>query len=284
LTKTPAVIELLRNGTDANNTDPYRQGNVIVLPNNGSVIICGDLHGHVRNFERIRNYADLGNNPTRHLVLQEIIHGGREDEQGGCMSYELLFEAARLKTEYPHHVHLLMGNHDTAYISDSEVMKGGKEMNASMRGAMKRQFETDFGVVDMAVKQFLFSQPLAVRCANRLWISHSLPGNREAGSFDEQVLHRPLQVADLVRPNSVYNLTWGRRHSEITLMKMAELFDVDAFILGHQAQADGCSLEGCNLIILASDHNHGCMLPVDLARTYSVDELFTSIVPIASVE
>jgi len=183
-----AVIDVLKKGTDSNNTDPYRQGNVIVLPNTGEIVVTGDLHGHRKNFERIVKFADLGNNPGRHLVLQEIIHGGDEDDSSGCLSYKLLLDAVKYKVAYPHQVHFILGNHDTAFISDSEVMKNGKEMNSSMRGAMIRQFDTHYDPIELALKQFLFSQPLGVKCANRIWISHSLPGNREVASFDMTVL------------------------------------------------------------------------------------------------
>lgn len=151
-----AIVDLLKKGIDVNNTDPYRIGNVITLPNTGTLVIAGDLHGHRRNFERIVNHSDLANNPDRHLVLQEIIHGGPEDEHGGCLSFELLFEAVQLKIDFPHRVHFIMGNHDTACISDSKVMKGGKEMNACMRQALARRYGADFGIVDHALKQFLF--------------------------------------------------------------------------------------------------------------------------------
>jgi hypothetical protein len=64
---------------------------------------------------------------------------------------------------------------------------------------------------------------------------------------------------------------------------MAELFDVDIFILGHQPQQQGWSRAGKNLIIIASDHNHGCLLPIDLAKSYTVETLIDSIVPLASI-
>ena len=278
------IIGLLKKGIDANNTDPYRQGNVITVPNAGTLVITGDLHGHCRNFERIVTYADLANNPNRHLILQEIIHGGREDTEGDCLSFNLLFEAVKLKLEFPHRVHFIMGNHDTAFISDSNVMKAGKEMNRSMRKAMLRYFAESYGVVELALKQFLFSQPLAVKCANRIWISHSLPGGRDADKFEEQIFLRSLQIIDLIRPHSVYTLTWGRKHDKDMLEKMAKLLDVDLFVLGHQPQPSGWSRTGGNLLIIASDHNHGCLLPIDLAKSYTIDELIEAIVPLASIE
>lgn len=277
------VIDLLDQGTEANNADKFRRGNLIRLPAGGDLIVTGDLHGHRRNFERIVAFADLADNPDRHIVLQEVIHGGPEDLEGGCLSYRLLFDVVRYKVSFPDRVHVIMGNHDTAFINNSEVMKEGREMNRAMRAALKREFRQIAGEVELALKQFLFSQPLAVRCDNRIWMSHSLPSDYFSAQFDAGILDRQLKINDVVRPGSVYLLTWGRKHSQALLDKMAELLDSDMFVLGHQPQEQGWSRAGRNLIILASNHNHGCLLPIDPAKSYTVEQLIESIVPLASV-
>jgi len=277
------VIDLLKQGTEANGADKFRRGNLICLPAGGDVIVTGDLHGHRRNFERIVTFADLANHPDRHVILQEIIHGGPEDSEGGCLSYRLLFDVVRYKVSFPDRVHMIMGNHDTAFINNSEVMKEGREMNRAMHAALEREFRQGAGEVELAVRQFLFSQPLAVRCDNRIWMSHSLPGDRFVEKFDPGILHRPLKVNDVVRPGSAYLLTWGRKHSQDLLDKMAKLLDSDIFVLGHQPQEEGWSQAGRNLIILASNHDHGCLLSIDPAKSYTVERLIESIVPLASV-
>jgi len=277
------IVELLKKGRDANKADRFRQGNLINLPSQGSVIVTGDIHGHRRNFERIISFADLVNNAERHLVLQEIIHGGPEDRFGDCLSFELLFDVVRYKLQFPGRVHIMMGNHDTAFINNSYVMKGGREMNASMRSALERRFGRHIDQIDLAIRQFLFSLPLAVRCENRIGLAHSLPADRCVDDFDPEVLRRQLKVNDIVRPNSAYLLTWGRGHSQRTLDKMAELLDVDVFILGHQHQEKGFTRAGENALIIASDHNHGVLLPLDLGKPYSIDELVKAIVPLASI-
>ena len=277
------VIDLMKKGMEANQADKYRQANVVYLPARGSLILTGDLHGHRRNFEKIVAFADLARHPDRHVLLQEVIHGGPEDAQGGCLSYRLLYDVVRYKLSYPDHVHMMMGNHDTAYINNSEVMKEGREMNRSIRMAMEREFQGAVADVELATKQLLFSQPLAVRCDNRIWASHSLPSDRFMEQFDPEVLHRPLKVNDIVRPSSAYLLTWGRNHSQALLDHMAKLLDSDIFILGHQPQEQGRRRAGRNLIILDSNHNHGCLLPIDLAKSYTVEQLMESIVLLASV-
>jgi hypothetical protein len=161
-----------------------------------------------------------------------------------------------------------MGNHDTSVINNSDVMKDGKEMNQAMLAALDREFAQDSQQIILALRQFLFSQPLAVKCENRIWISHSLPNDR---------------YVDVVRPNSAYLLTWGRNHSQETLDKLAEMFDVDVFILGHQPQSEGWGRLGENLLVLTSEHNHGTLLPLDLSKSYTLEELLELIVPLASI-
>ncbi len=277
------IIDLLNKAGQACNADRFRRGNLIHLPPEGSPIITGDIHGHRRNFERIVTFADLDNNPNRHLVLQEIIHGGPQDSEGGCLSYKLLFDAARYKLSFPHRVHIIMGNHDNTFINSSQVMKNGKEMNQPMNLALDREFQQDGDDIKLAIRQFLLSQPLAVRCDNRIWLSHSLPGDLYVNKFDQQILQRQLEISDCVRPGSAYLLTWGRNHSPHTLDTMAELFDVDMFILGHQPQQQGWSQAGKNLIIIASNHNHGCLLPINLSESYTIEQLIDSIVPLTSI-
>lgn len=279
-----ATIDLLNRGIRANQTDRFRRGNVICLPGAGSLVISGDIHGHRRNFERLVTRADLANHPDRHIILQEIIHGGPEDDAGGCLSYQLLFDAIRFKLRFPDQVHFIMGNHDTACISSTEVMKNGKEMNRAMASALDREFRQAGPDVRLAIRQFLFSQPLAARSGNRMWISHSLPSDRCVDQFEPGIFDRELQISDCDRPGPAYLLTWGRRHSQATLNRMATLLDVDVFILGHQPQTHGWSKAGENLIILACDHNHGCLLEVELSRPYTAEALADLIIPLASIE
>jgi Icc-related predicted phosphoesterase len=277
------IVDLLNKGIEANNADSYRCNNLIRLPAVGELIVTGDLHGHRRNFERIVAFADLANNPDRHVLLQEVIHGGPTDPQGGCLSYKLLFDVVRYKLSFPDRVHIIMGNHDTAFINDSEVMKDGREMNRAMRQAIDQEFPQAKAKIKLAIRQYLFSQPLAVRTDSRIWASHSLPADCLIEKFAPRIFDRPLKISDIARPGSAYLLTWGRRHSQALLDKLAEQLDIDIFILGHQPQEKGFKQAGENLIIIASEHNHGCLIPIDLAKSYTVEQLVESIVPLASL-
>jgi len=277
------IIELLNEGAEANYSDAFRKGNIIQLPARGSLVVSGDIHGHRRNFERIVKLADLGGNPDRHVVLQEIIHGGPVDEHGDCLSYHLLFDVARYKLDFPDRVHIIMGNHDVSFIQNVEIMKNGKEMNRSIRRALAAEYGPESKQIEGAMSGFLFSQPLAVRCENRIWISHSLPSDLYIDKFDAEVFNRPLKESDIVKPGSAYLLIWGRNYSPELVNDMARLFDVDVFVVGHQPQQQGWSRFGDNLIIIASDHNHGCVLKLDLAKSYTIEQLEEAVVPLSSI-
>lgn len=277
-------IQLCNQGAQLNRDCRLRNGNVIELPDTGKVIIAGDLHGNRRNFERTCKVADLEHHPDTYVILQEIIHGGPEDDYGGCLSYRLLFEAIEYKLRFPEQVHILLGNHDTAAISNSAVLKAGREMNRAMQQAMKRQYEQHYDDVIAAMCDYMMSQPLAVRCANRIWISHSLPADQYVEQFDLSIFNRPYTLDDIERPNPVYLLTWGRRHSEQTLVRMAEMLDVDTFVLGHQPQDAGWTLADPNTIIIASEHAFGCLLQFDLSTPYTAAQLADNILALNLIE
>jgi hypothetical protein len=114
-------------------------------------------------------------------------------------------------------------------------------------------------------------------------MSHSLPADRNADKFDREIFNRPLAEADLIRRGSAYLLTWGRHHSQQLLDRMAELLDVDLFVLGHQPQEEGYCQAGRNLLIMASDHDHGCVLPIDLSQSYTIQHLIDSVVRLSSI-
>jgi hypothetical protein len=277
------AIQLFRKAGELNNSCSLRKGNVIHLPDHGKVIVAGDLHGHRRNFERVIRYADLEHHPESFVILQEIIHGGPEDDYGGCLSYQLLHEALNYKVQFPDQVHIILGNHDTAAVCDTSVLKAGKEMNLAMKTAMRRHYKAKFPDVEAAMIEYMMTQPLAVRCANRIWISHSLPTDGWAEDFDISIFDRPYTTADIQRPNPVYQLTWGRRHAVETLEFLSQRLDVDIFILGHQPQEIGWAPIGERTLIVASEHNHGCLLTFELSRSYLTSELIEGIVPLASI-
>lgn len=278
-----SVIEKLTKAATLNLRDTYRHGNIIELPQNGTVIMTGDIHGHKRNLERVFTVADLANNPDTHVILHEIIHGGLSDESGRCLSYKVLLKAVEYKLAYPDQVHFLLSNHDTAYITDNEVMKDSKKMNECMNNALENEFNQDYRLVVNAVKDMLMTQALIALTPNKIMMSHSLPANRKIDKFDLDILEKELTAQDIEKDTPAYVLTWGRRQSQELLDQMSELTGAQIFITGHQPQPEGYKQVGDKMLILASDHNHGCIIRLDLSKHYKIEDLLDNIIPLASI-
>jgi hypothetical protein len=54
-------------------------------------------------------------------------------------------------------------------------------------------------------------------------------------------------------------------------------------VLGHQPQEKGWRQERKNLLIIASNHNHGYILSLDLNKTYTIGQLIEDLIPLASI-
>src|SRR5215475_2612355 len=134
------VIETFGIATEENQLDPLRQEQVIVFPGEGELWVAGDIHDHRNNFRKLIAIADLGNNPQRHLLIQELIHGDHFDEKGRESSWETLYRAAELKSDFPSQVHFLLANHDLAQIHGEGIMKAGLSVCEAFTAGVKQAF------------------------------------------------------------------------------------------------------------------------------------------------
>ncbi len=124
---TPAeVIETFDTAAEENRLSSLRHDQTVKLPATGEVWMTGDLHDHRTNFNKLVKHADLSNNPTRHLVLHELIHGDHYDANDAREdSWQILYKAAELKCAHSGQVHFMLANHDLAQIQGEGIMKAG---------------------------------------------------------------------------------------------------------------------------------------------------------------
>lgn len=281
---TDHAVEVFNNATEENHLCSNRQNQVVYLPNEGEVWMTGDMHDHRRNFERVVRNADLAHNPQRHLVLHELIHGDHIDANGCDGSWEMLFKAAELKCDHPSQVHFLLANHDLAQIHGEGVMKAGMSVCEAFNAGLKRDFGQRAMTVSVALSEFLLSLPLAIRTGNNLFFCHSLPTDSEIPQFDYSVFDRELTGADYRRKTGpVYQLIWGRNMTPAGVEQFADTLGVSIIITGHQPQDTGFGVNGDRHLIIASDHNQGVILPIDLAQNYDMPKLVRNIRKCASL-
>lgn len=269
------VIEAFESAKEENMLDRYRTGQVVELPPDHEVWMTGDIHDHRTNFRKLISAAALDEHPNRHLILHEIIHGDHFGPDGAEDSWHMLFEAAELKCDFPDQVHFLFANHDLAQVHGEGIMKAGLSVCEAFNKGIKRDFPNAQMGVQLAITEFLLSLPLAIRCPNGLWFSHSLPTDEQIPTFDYTVFTRtPLTSADYKkRVGPVYQLIWGRKYSETGVTQFAEKVGAKLLITGHQPQEMGYVSVGDQLMIIDSSHNQGVCLPLSTSDPYTLDQL-----------
>lgn len=160
------IIGYFGEASEANRETSGRNGNLVVLTPElaDEVMITGDLHGHRRNFNLIKKIAALDAHPRRHLILQEVCHGGPTyPRNGGDMFHAMLEDVARLKIEYPQRVHFILGNHELAELAEYPIQKSRQMLNTLFRLGLQYIYGEAAGRVRDAFCLFLRSCPLAVR-------------------------------------------------------------------------------------------------------------------------
>jgi Calcineurin-like phosphoesterase len=279
------VLEVLRAATEENQLSPFRQHQVVHLPAEGELWMTGDLHDHRSNFNKLISHADLAKNPQRHLILHELIHGDYVDANGAEDSWQTLTRAAVLKCDFPKQAHFLLANHDLAQIHGEGISKMGLNVCEAFNAGIRRDFGEQATAVTVAITEFLLSCPLAVRTENGLFCCHSLPTDEWIAKFDFSVFDRALKGEDYRRKTGpVYQLIWGRGVTPAGVAVFAERVGAKIIITGHQPQESGYFINGPQHLILASDHSHGVVLPIDLTKTYDVEELEGRIQYFAELE
>jgi len=267
-TETPesaaSIIEMLEEAAAANHATPGREGNVVRLSTEiaDECIITADLHGHRENFDKLLKIADLENNPRRHLIMQEVCHGGPTYPQGsGCMSHVMLEDVAELKTQFPDRFHFLLSNHELAELTDYPIVKARKMLNLLFRCGVQQRYGDEAEQVRNAYTAFLGSLPLAARLENGIFISHSLPERVDLDGFDSGVFDRPIEADDLSEGGAVFRLVWGRDFRPANAQAFAELVDAKVLVHGHEPCAEGYLLPNDRQIILDCCGENACYLP-----------------------
>ncbi|HPZ99621.1 MAG TPA: hypothetical protein PLT93_15920 [Phycisphaerae bacterium] len=279
-----SAIETLQQATELNYEDPLRDGSLLRFANYGQVVMTGDLHGNRRNFEKLVRYCRLESTPVRHVLLHEMIHSDPQTVDWVDRSVELLLDAAQWKVFLPEQVHFLQSNHELAQLQKHEITKAGRLVTEEFeRGVAEVLGDKRVDEALEAINAFIASFPVAARSDNGIFYAHSLPDSYQLDRFDPNCVFAPPDRLDLSEGGMIYQLVWGRRHTPELLEKLGEAWDVRLFIIGHQPQEMGYSVQHDRLVILATNNPHGVFLPVDCSRQYDLESLIQRIIPCAGV-
>lgn len=231
---------------------PGRRGHVVNLENCTEVLVAGDLHGHVAHFQTLLKRADLANNPTRHFILQEVIHGKFRYPKGGDKSHQLVDLFAALKGQFPKQVHYLPGNHELAQWTDRPVLKADENQNALFREGVNEAYGPTFGPQIYAAYLELFQAcPAVIRAPNGVLICHSLPATRSLALFDPARLERETYSAEDLQPGgSLHSLVWGRDTSADAAANFLRKMGAELLVSGHIACNEGFAVPNDRQVVL----------------------------------
>ena len=252
---------------------PGRRGHAVALQDCTEVLVAGDLHGHVGHFQALLAAADLANRPTRHFVLQEMIHGRFRYPKGGDRSHQLVDLFAALKCQFPKQVHYLPGNHELAQWTNRPVMKAAENQNALFREGVLEAYGPAAGPDVYAAYLDLFQAlPVAVRAPNGVLVCHSLPGAHTLPLFDPARLERDTYHDDDLQPGgSVHSLLWGRDTSADAAANFLRKMGSELLVSGHVACDAGFAAPNDRQLILdcAESPAGFALFPADRPLTHA---------------
>lgn len=206
------IVAAFTKAAEVQRSHPLRRGSTVRIgPDDADeVFVSADLHGNRPNFESILAAADLDNHPRRHLVMQEVCHGGPTYEDGGCKSHRMLEDVARLVAKYEGRVHFLLSNHELAEVIDFPIMKARRMLNVIFRMGLVDAYGADADRVRTAAVAFIRECPLAIAIGSDVFVTHSLPERLDMEPFDAEIFDRPLRPSDMLEGGTAFQVVWGR--------------------------------------------------------------------------
>lgn len=250
---------------------PGRAGRVLTLPEGCEVLATGDLHGNVENFRLLLEKADLGQQPERHLVFQELVHGPHRYPGGGDKSHQLLDLLAALKFQYPRQVHMLLGNHELAQWTGQWI---GKEDEGDLNDVFRQGILTAYGssaeAIISAYDRLFAAVAVAIRTPNRVFLCHSVPTASRLAAFDYARLQSDDSAEqDYLPGGMIHALVWGRDTRAATAKAFLECVDADWLVTGHIPCLEGFDTPNDRQLILDSQAAPAayCLFPTDRPLT-----------------
>ncbi|MDP7014358.1 MAG: hypothetical protein QGG36_01020 [Pirellulaceae bacterium] len=257
------TIHRFERAAECSRNSTFRRGNIIDLDDSvDDVLVTTDLHGNRVNFRQLIEIADLSAHPHRHLVLQEVCHGGPiyPGTSGGCMSHLLLEDVAQLQCDHPDRVHFLFSNHELAELTDFPITKSSRMLNLQFRTGMQHLYGSGSDRVRQAAMNFVLNSVLGVRLRNGVFICHSIPEALDVDPLDQRILERDLGEQDFAPGGDVFRLVWGRDFRASNAEIFCELVDAQVLIHGHEPCPHGFQTPNQRQVIIDCAGWNACYL------------------------
>lgn len=244
-----------------------------LLPNKGNLIIVSDIHGNLEDYNTYINLWDH-TKPDNHIVfLGDLIHAYNKKDD----SIKILDDAITKTEQYPN-FHVLLGNHEWAHLTNTDIYKDGQNQRKQFEELVKQEKEeTAYESMQQYIR-FFKSLPLCLKTSNGLFLSHAGPSTR-IKSFLGYTILDSLDYYTSCFYAYEYELleamVWNRPESDYTVGDVDTFLDnvgSEFMVVGHTPW-EKYRLFGRQLIISSSFETvEKVYLSVDLSKPIRCEE------------
>jgi len=257
---------------------------VLRLPDHGRLLVCTDLQGCLRDFQRfvqIFEQALIDHHGDAHVLFTgDLIHGPHIDpedwpdflgEYYRDASGEVMMGFAELSARYPGRVHALLGNHEHGHIGGPHTAKF-----AADEVALLEQILGPAATARMRSIIQTFSLAAVTRCG--AVFTHGAPAAQidsiaelEAADLSGAHYASPLDVLDTP---VVGKILWARSATEAEAHRFLRAMNGTISIYGHDVIPEGYEVNGDTQMVVSTSFGlfdtNKVYVSLDLAAKYKV--------------
>jgi hypothetical protein len=255
---------------------------VLRLPDRGRLLVCTDLQGCLRDFERFVHIFEQAlhhhHGDAHVLFTGDLIHGPHIDpedwpdflgEYYRDASGEVMMGYAELAARYPGRVHALLGNHEHGHIGGPHTAKF-----AADEVALLEQILGPAATARMRAIIQTFALAAVARCG--AVFSHGAPAAQidsiadlEAADLSGAGFASPLDVLDTP---IVGKLLWARSATDAEARRFLRAMNGTIAIYGHDVVPEGYETSGDTQMVVSTSFGlfdaNKVYISLDLAARY----------------
>ncbi len=257
---------------------------VLRLPDHGRLLVCTDLQGCLRDFQRfvqIFEQALLDHHGDAHVLFTgDLIHGPHIDpedwpdflgEYYRDASGEVVMGFAELSARYPGRVHALLGNHEHGHIGGPHTAKF-----AADEVALLEQILGPAATARMRSIIQTFALAAVTKCG--AVFTHGAPAAQidsiaelEAADLSGAHYASPLDVLDTP---VVGKILWARSATEAEARRFLRALNGTISIYGHDVIPEGYEINGDTQMVVSTSFGvfdtNKVYVSLDLGAKYRV--------------
>lgn len=257
---------------------------VLRLPDHGRLLVCTDLQGCLRDFQRfvqIFEQALIDQHGDAHVLFTgDLIHGPHIDpedwpdflgEYYRDASGEVMMGFAELSARYPGRVHALLGNHEHGHIGGPHTAKF-----AADEVALLEQILGPAATARMRSIIQTFALAAVTRCG--AVFTHGAPAAQidsiaelEAADLSGAHYASPLDVLDTP---VVGKILWARSATEAEARRFLRALNGTISIYGHDVIPEGYEVNGDTQMVVSTSFGvfdtNKVYVSLDLGAKYRV--------------